>query len=88
MFIYLFNADGKEPAEGEGADPVERRGTADGAEGRVWGTTRVGSDSCRYRELGGLSLAGSREGPILPSSPGSSGLWRFYVIVKKVTHHL
>ena len=32
---------------------------------------------------GGLSLAASREGPILPSTPGSSGLWRFCVIIKK-----
>ena len=28
---WYLNADGKEPAEREGADPVQRRGTTDGA---------------------------------------------------------
>lgn len=78
-----LNADGKEPAEGEGADPVERGGTADGAESLRKGGSGAPAGS-------GVTGAGtdSWEGPILPITPGSSGLWRFYVTIKKVTHDL
>lgn len=64
----------------DGAGSPRRRGSR--------GTTRVKSDSCSYREQGRLSLSESREEPVLLSTPGSSGLWRFSVVFKQVTHHL
>lgn len=79
-----LNADGKKPIE-------RKRVLIQGREEGQW----MGQGLRGEEGPGGLpgsrvtaAATESREEPILLSTPGSSGLWRFSVVFKQVTHHL
>lgn len=88
-----LNADGKKPVERkrlliQGREEGQQMGQGLRGEDGPGGLpgSRVTAASTAQ---GGPSLSDSREEPILLSTPGSSGLWRFFFVVfKQVTHHL
>lgn len=100
LFLLFFlrcerqclNADGKKPAEREKV-PIQHR-----EKEQQMGRRPQGGEGSGRPPGSGVTAAGteSREGsafqeqgePILLSTSGPSGLWRFYVIIEQVTCHL
>ena len=73
---WYLNADGKEPAEREGADPVQRRGTTDGAVSlrKGSGDQPLGSGvTVAVQSWEGSALQGAGRGPSYPVPQGPVG---------------